>query len=470
MTGGSLGLTGVPGPGQDDRPVRRRRGLQQARQLLLHRHRGDRGVALLILYYLERAYISFQWRAIKDDNTLAGAVGINVIGYKMVNFVIAAFMAGLSGAVFASFQHNLSPDSTSRFGVTMSIYLLVYMVVGGKDYFIGPLVGTAVLTLLAEETRSMQQYQPMIIGAIAILVMIFMPMGLVGMPAVRGWRLKMRRLAEAARRIGRAFARLPATTARGGDQRRKGDRHGDTGSQRPLPALRRTGRGEPRGLTVEEGEILGLIGPNGAGKSTMLNLIDGTLKVSGRRHHLPGSQHHPVSAPSPGEPRYRPGVPEERPVQEHDRPGERPGRDPTCRPNMDRGECSGTVSSTCASSPTSSTAAWSCSSSWAWQDRTHELSSNLPHGSQRELCVAVASGLRPRPAPAGRTAHRHERRGDGLHDPHHQERQQRAGHHGHGRGAQRAGGPGSLRAKCGAELWPEAHGGHAPRSAWPTRQ
>ena len=44
-------------------------------------------IALLILYYFERAYISFQWRAIRDDNMLAGAVGINVIGYKMVNFV-----------------------------------------------------------------------------------------------------------------------------------------------------------------------------------------------------------------------------------------------------------------------------------------------------------------------------------------------------------------------------------------------
>ena len=65
-------------------------------------------IALLILYYVERAYISFQWRAIKDDNTLAGAVGINVIGYKTVNFVLAAFMAGISGALFASYQHNLS--------------------------------------------------------------------------------------------------------------------------------------------------------------------------------------------------------------------------------------------------------------------------------------------------------------------------------------------------------------------------
>ncbi len=210
MTGGSLGLTGVPGPGK----------VHIAGALVDFNKPGNYYyiaigivvIALLILYYLERAYISFPWRAIKDDNTLAGAVGINVIGYKMVNFVIAAFMAGLSGAVFASFQHNLSPDSTSRFGVTMSIYLLVYMVVGGKDYFVGPLLGTAVLTLLAEETRFMQEYQPMIIGAIAILVMIFMPMGLVGLPRQikSSWRTrKLTTLAAA------EDARRPATAAAG---------------------------------------------------------------------------------------------------------------------------------------------------------------------------------------------------------------------------------------------------------------
>lgn len=197
MTGGSLGLTGVPGPGTMTIPFAGPVDFNKAGNYY-YIAIGIVLIALLVLYYLERAYISFQWRAIKDDNTLAGAVGINVIGYKMVNFVIAAFMAGLSGAVFASFQHNLSPDSTSRFGVTMSIYLLVYMVVGGKDYFIGPLVGTAVLTLLAEETRFMQEYQPMIIGAIAILVMIFMPMGLVGLPRqIKGW-YRSRRLREAA--------------------------------------------------------------------------------------------------------------------------------------------------------------------------------------------------------------------------------------------------------------------------------
>ncbi len=196
MTGGSLGLTGVPGPGKQQVPFLGEVNFDRPANYY-YIAVGVVLVALLILYWLERAYISFQWRALKDDNTLAGSVGINVIGYKTVNFVIAAFMAGLSGALFASYQHNLSPDTTSRFGVTMSIYLLVYMVVGGKDYFVGPLVGTTVLMLIAEGTRSAQEYQPMITGAIAILVILFLPMGLVGIPKqVRTWR-RVRRLRAA---------------------------------------------------------------------------------------------------------------------------------------------------------------------------------------------------------------------------------------------------------------------------------
>ena len=191
-------------------------------------------IALLILYYVERAYVNFQWRAIRDDNMLAGAVGINVIGYKMINFTIAAFMAGISGALFASFQHNLSADGTSRFAVTTSIYLLVYMVVGGQNSFVGPLLGTAVLTLLAERTRSMQSYQPMLIGGIAIVVMLFMPMGLAGLP-------EQIRDSDDSRRGGasRTVSRLPTS-------RTRGDADGPARDQRTESQLRWSGRREPR--------------------------------------------------------------------------------------------------------------------------------------------------------------------------------------------------------------------------------
>lgn len=139
-------------------------------------------VCMAIIYLLERSHLSFKWQAIRDADELSRSVGINVMRYKMMSFVIAAFFAGVAGALFAHFQHNLSVDVTSRFGVTMSIYLIVYLVVGGKDKFAGPIIGTVALTLVTEYSRSVKEYQPMIIGLIAIVVMLFLPSGLAGLP------------------------------------------------------------------------------------------------------------------------------------------------------------------------------------------------------------------------------------------------------------------------------------------------
>jgi branched-chain amino acid transport system permease protein len=196
LTGGTMGIQGIPSPEPwviGGRTILFDSTTHNYYYLAL----GVVVVCLLALYHFERAYVSFQWRAIRDDNALAGAVGINVIGYKIVNFVIAAFVAGLAGGLFASYQHVLSATSTSRFAVTMSIYLLVYMVVGGKNSFIGPIIGTTLLTLIAESSRAMKEYQPMLTGAIAILVMLFLPMGVAGIPGqIKDW-IKERRHRQA---------------------------------------------------------------------------------------------------------------------------------------------------------------------------------------------------------------------------------------------------------------------------------
>jgi branched-chain amino acid transport system permease protein len=139
-------------------------------------------VCLFTLYLVEHSHLGQAWRSIKDSEELSQSVGINVIGYKIINFVIACFFAGISGALFAHYQLSLSPDFTSRFGVFTSIYLVVYLVVGGIGSFAGPIVGTVVLTLISELTRPMKEYQPIIIGVIAILVVLFMPGALTGLP------------------------------------------------------------------------------------------------------------------------------------------------------------------------------------------------------------------------------------------------------------------------------------------------
>lgn len=139
-------------------------------------------LSLLVIFRLEESPLGFKWRAIQDADNLAQVVGINIMQYKIINFATASFFAGIAGSLFAHFQHALSTDATSRFGVVMSLYLIIYMVVGGQGKFTGPIIGVFVLTMISEFARPLGQYQPMLIGAIAILTMFLMPEGLVGLP------------------------------------------------------------------------------------------------------------------------------------------------------------------------------------------------------------------------------------------------------------------------------------------------
>ena len=151
-------------------------------------------ICLALIYLIEHSHLSFKWQAIRDGDELSKSVGINVMRYMVINFVIACFFAGVAGALFAHYQHSLAVDATSRFGVVMSIYMLLYLVVGGRKSFAGPIVGTVVMTLITEFTRPVAEYQPMMIGVIAILVMLLMPEGLVELPGrlVR-WRKDRKR-------------------------------------------------------------------------------------------------------------------------------------------------------------------------------------------------------------------------------------------------------------------------------------
>jgi branched-chain amino acid transport system permease protein len=159
-------------------------------------------LSLFILYRLERSHLGFKWITIQDAEALAQSVGINVKWHKMLNFAVACFFSGIAGALYAHYQHALSPDSTARFGVLMSIYLVVYMVVGGESKFSGPVIGTVILTIISELGRALGEYQPMMIGAIAIFVMLLMPEGLIGLP--NRFKLLNRKLLNQTQRMRRS--------------------------------------------------------------------------------------------------------------------------------------------------------------------------------------------------------------------------------------------------------------------------
>jgi branched-chain amino acid transport system permease protein len=139
-------------------------------------------ISLLVLYLLEKSTLGFHWRLIQDAEDLAQSVGINVMKYKILNFAISCFFAGIAGALFAHYQHTLTPDLNGRFGVMMSIYLLVYMVVGGEGKFAGQIIGVLILMLVSELARPLREYQPIIFGVLSILVVILLPEGFIDLP------------------------------------------------------------------------------------------------------------------------------------------------------------------------------------------------------------------------------------------------------------------------------------------------
>ncbi len=138
-------------------------------------------LSLIILFRVELS-LGFTWMAIRKNDSLAESVGINVMGYKLIAFVVGCFFAGMAGALFAHFMHLLTTDVTAMFGMLTSIYVVIYMVVGGQARFAGPIIGAVILTLVPEFARPLKEYQPIIFGALVIFIIFFMRQGLIGLP------------------------------------------------------------------------------------------------------------------------------------------------------------------------------------------------------------------------------------------------------------------------------------------------
>jgi branched-chain amino acid transport system permease protein len=190
LTGGTNGLIGFPGAGVLSIPGLGQvnfNGFTEYYYLTL----GIVCASFFILNRLEKSNLGLTWIAIRETDKMAGAVGINVLWYKTINFCTASFFAGVGGALLAHSEQTLSAQASSVFGVMTTIYFLVYMVVGGKSSFMGPIVGAVVLSLVMEFTRPLQVYQSMIIGAIAVTVVMLLPEGLVSIPEkIIRWRSK----------------------------------------------------------------------------------------------------------------------------------------------------------------------------------------------------------------------------------------------------------------------------------------
>jgi len=128
--------------------------------------------------------------SIRENELAAEAMGVNTTRYKVQAFVLAAFFAGIAGSYYAHFVKYISPDS---FYIYESFILLAMLAFGGQGNLIGPVVGAAVLIVIPELIRFLQEYRMLVYGGVLIIMMLVRRQGLLG---GRDYSLRLRRFDE----------------------------------------------------------------------------------------------------------------------------------------------------------------------------------------------------------------------------------------------------------------------------------
>jgi len=138
--------------------------------------------SLVVLLSLVQNFIRSSYgRAImacREDEIAANSNGIDIFRYKMTGFVIAAFIGGAGGSLYAMVVGFVKPDIAQ---FLKSIDFLIYVVLGGMGSMTGSILAAYVLTCLQEFLRFLQDYRLLIYPLILIFVMLFRPQGLLGM-------------------------------------------------------------------------------------------------------------------------------------------------------------------------------------------------------------------------------------------------------------------------------------------------
>lgn len=131
----------------------------------------------LLLLTLERSRLGRQFAVVEDKPLLASVSGISPWATKVVAMTISGAVAGLAGGLFAHYSSVIAPTD---FSYMISISVLAFVMIGGRHYLLGAVVGAIALTYVSEELRTFGTYEPLVYGGALIMAMILMPRGIAG--------------------------------------------------------------------------------------------------------------------------------------------------------------------------------------------------------------------------------------------------------------------------------------------------
>jgi len=198
LTHGTVGLIGIPvpapiGPFAFD-------SVQAQYYLVL----GFLALGTFIMHRIVSSLLGRGFMAVRNSDALAEALGINLMRTKVLSFVLSVGYAGFAGALYAGQVRFLGPDiarTDATFDMVMS------MLVGGTGTLLGPLLGSLLVPWVTQTLQFLQDYRMLVFGPVLILLIIFVPDGIVG-----SYLKRQARRAAAARR-GQLAATRPVQAA-----------------------------------------------------------------------------------------------------------------------------------------------------------------------------------------------------------------------------------------------------------------
>jgi branched-chain amino acid transport system permease protein len=231
-------------------------------------------LAVYIVWRVVHSPIGDAMVAIREDENIAEAIGVNEYRYSMIAFVLGAAFAGVAGASYAHYVSFVSPEI---FHFSTMVTILVMVILGGSGTVAGPVVASVLVVVLLEGLRLQESLREPIFGAVLVGATLLFPRGLGPLLAgrVRKWDAASDAIASAlgtaaavpivatsaVAKVGEPLLKIEHLTVRFGG----------------LVAV------DDVSFVVRRGQIVSLIGPNGAGKTTTLNLVTGfTDRSAGR--------------------------------------------------------------------------------------------------------------------------------------------------------------------------------------------
>lgn len=136
---------------------------------------------ILVIYLLFNSRLGLAILSTRDDEEAAQAIGVNIFKYKMIAFALSSFFVGLAGGVFAFFY--ISYYYHVPFGLLWSFEPILITFVGGAGTILGPVLGSILFVALKEVFAfTLGEISILIFGMVLILVILFLPGGLVSLP------------------------------------------------------------------------------------------------------------------------------------------------------------------------------------------------------------------------------------------------------------------------------------------------